>query len=403
MHDFIVVGGGIVGLATALELLRRRPGASLVLLEKEDRVAFHQTGHNSGVIHAGIYYAPGSLKAKLCLEGLHATKAFCDEHGIPYITCGKLIVATNEGEMQRNEALFERATANGLRLSKIGAEALREIEPNIRGTGALLSPETGIVSYRQICDKMADLLRSAGTEIRLCTTVTDIRDGADRVTVVAGGESLEARHVVCCAGLQSDRLARMAGAPVDFRIVPFRGEYFVLPPDKNEVVRHLIYPAPDPSMPFLGIHLTRMIDGTVTVGPNAVLGMAREGYPSLSFNLRDAVDLVSYAGFWKLVAKNWRHAAGEMRNSIWRSSYLRECQKYCPSLTLDDLKPYPSGIRAQAVTTKGEAIHDFLFAETRRTLHVCNAPSPAATSAIPIGRMIADKVLASGSNSGERT
>jgi L-2-hydroxyglutarate oxidase len=393
IHDFCVVGGGIVGVATALELLRERQGASLVLIEKENRVGFHQTGHNSGVIHAGIYYAPGSLKARLCAEGLRATKDFCDEHGIAYDTCGKLIVATNDVEMRRNEALFERATANGLKLFRISAGALREIEPNITGTGALLSPETGIVSYRQVCEKMADLLREAGAEIRLDATVTGISDEPDGVTIVAGGEALQARKLVCCGGLQADRLARMAGAKLDFRIVPFRGEYYLLPPEKNRIVKHLIYPVPDPSMPFLGIHLTRMIDGTVTVGPNAVLGMSREGYPAMSVDLRDMLDLASYGGFWKLIARNWHYAADELGNSVWKRGYLRQCQKYCPSLTSDDLKPYPAGIRAQAVTPMGAAIHDFLFAETNRTLHVCNAPSPAATSAIPIGRIIASKLL----------
>lgn len=393
IYDFCVVGGGIVGLATALELLRRRPGASLLLIEKETRVGQHQTGHNSGVIHAGIYYAPGSLKAKLSFEGLRATKAFCDEHGIAYDTCGKLIVATNDVELRRTEALYERATANGLTLSRISSGELREIEPNITGIGALLSPETAIVSYRQICEKMAQLLKAAGTDIRLGKAVTGIKEEADAVRIEAGGEAWVAQKLVCCGGLQSDRLARMAGAKVDFRIVPFRGEYFVLPPARNQIVRHLIYPAPDPDLPFLGIHLTRMIDGSVTVGPNAVLGLSREGYPRLSFDFRDTLDLLTFQGFWKLVGKNWRHAAGELRNSLWKRGYLQECRKYCPSLTLEDLQPYAAGIRAQAVTPRGEAIHDFLFAETGRTLHVCNAPSPAATSAIPIGRMIAAKLL----------
>ncbi|MDQ6435888.1 L-2-hydroxyglutarate oxidase [Mesorhizobium sp. LHD-90] len=397
MHDFCVVGGGIVGLATALELVRQRPGASLLLLEKEGRVGMHQTGHNSGVIHAGIYYAPGSLKAKLCVEGLSATKAFCDEHGIAYDTCGKLIVATNEVELRRTEALYERATANGIKLSRVSAGELGDIEPNITGIGALLSPETAIVSYRQICETMADLLREAGADIRLGKAVTRIEEETDRVRIEADGEAWSARKLVCCGGLQADRLARLASAKVDFRIVPFRGEYFVLPSAKSRIVKHLIYPAPDPDLPFLGIHLTRMIDGSVTVGPNAVLGLSREGYPRLSFNLRDTLDLVTFKGFWKLVANNRRHAAAELRNSLWRGGYLEECRKYCPSLTIDDLQPYPAGIRAQAVTSRGEAIHDFLFAGTDRTLHVCNAPSPAATSAIPIGRMIAAKIL------GERT
>jgi L-2-hydroxyglutarate oxidase len=393
IYDFCLVGGGIVGLATALELLRRRAGASLLLIEKEARVGQHQTGHNSGVIHAGIYYAPGSLKAKLSFEGLHATKEFCDEHGIAYDTCGKLIVATNDVELRRTEALYERATANGLTLSRVSSGELREIEPNITGIGALLSPETAIVSYRQICEKMAELLKAAGADIHFGKAVTGIKEEPDAVRIEADGETWSARRLICCGGLQSDRLARLAGAKVDFRIIPFRGEYFVLPPAKNRIVKHLIYPAPDPDLPFLGIHLTRMIDGSVTVGPNAVLGFSREGYPRLSFDLRDSLDLMTFPGFWKLVAKNRRHAFAELRNSLWRSGYLEECRKYCPSLTLDDLQPYPAGIRAQAVTPRGEAIHDFLFVETGRTLHVCNAPSPAATSAIPIGRMIAAKLL----------
>jgi len=393
LYDFCVIGGGIVGLATALKLLERRPGASLLMLEKEDRVARHQTGHNSGVIHAGIYYAPGSMKARLCSAGASATRDFCTEHGIPFVTCGKLIVATNPAEMQRISALYERATANGLKLRHVNRAELKELEPNISGTGALLSPETGIVDYRRVSEKMAELLLRAGATIRYGTNVDGIEEGVADITIRASGTSWQARQLVACAGLQSDRIARLAGAKVDYRIVPFRGEYFRLPPHRDKIVRHLIYPAPDPDLPFLGIHLTRMIDGGVTVGPNAVLGLSREGYPKLSFNLRDAVDLAAFPGFWKLVAKNGRHALSELRNSLSKQRYLEECQKYCPSLTVDDLGPCEAGIRAQAVTSNGEAVHDFLFAETTRTLHVCNAPSPAATSALPIGNMIAQKCL----------
>lgn len=394
IYDYCIVGGGIVGLATAFRLQQRRPGASLLLLEKEDGVARHQTGHNSGVIHAGIYYAPGSLKAKLCTAGLRATKAFCDEHGIAYDNCGKLIVATSALEMQRCEALYERATTNGLTLRRVSGGELREIEPNITGIGALLSPETAIVGFKAVAAKLAELIARAGAEIQLGRTVDAIVERGDTVAIGAGGESWTARQVICCAGLQSDRLARLAGAKAEFRIVPFRGEYFRLPPSRDSVVKHLIYPAPDPDLPFLGIHLTRMIDGSVTVGPNAVLGLSREGYPKLSVNLRDAADMLSYPGFWKLVAKNRRHALSELRNSLSKRAYLAECRKYCPDLTLADLQPYRAGIRAQAVLPDGQAVHDFLFAETARTLHVCNAPSPAATSALPIGDMIADKCLA---------
>jgi L-2-hydroxyglutarate oxidase len=392
IYDFCVIGGGIVGLATAMKLLERHPGASLLLLEKEDRVAAHQTGHNSGVIHAGIYYAPGSLKARLCTEGAQATKAFCTEHRIPFETCGKLIVATDAREMARIDVLHERASANGLKLERISAGALRELEPAVAGVGALLSPTTAIVDYRQVAAKMAELTQKAGAEVRYRSKVTRIADGPGIVTIGTDDSSWQARQLVACAGLQSDRLARLAGAKIDYRVIPFRGEYFRLPAQKRNIVSHLIYPAPDPDLPFLGIHLTRMIDSSITVGPNAVLGWSREGYPKLSFDLSDAVDLASFPGLWKLIAKNLGHATGELKNSLWKRGYLEECRKYCPSLAIEDLLPYEAGIRAQAVTSGGEAIHDFLFARTERTLHVCNAPSPAATSAIPIGAMIAEKV-----------
>ncbi len=393
IYDFCVIGGGIVGLATAMKLLEKQPGASLVLLEKEDSVAVHQTGHNSGVIHAGIYYVPGSLKARLCAAGATATKEFCRQHGIPFDACGKLIVATDAVELARIVALQERASANGLTLRRIGQEELKQLEPNISGIGALLSPETAIVDYRRISAAMAGTIRSQSAELCFGVEVDAIREEQGSVAIGAAGRSWTARTLVACAGLQADRLAALAGAKGDFRIVPFRGEYYRLPPEKNDIVRHLIYPAPNPDMPFLGIHLTRMIDGGVTVGPNAVLGLAREGYPKLSANFRDMASLFGYPGFWRLIASNAGYAVGELKNSIWKRGYLAECRKYCPSLNLEDLMPWSAGIRAQAVTSRGEAIHDFLVVETARTLHVCNAPSPAATSAIPIGDMIAARCL----------
>jgi L-2-hydroxyglutarate oxidase len=389
-YEFCIIGGGIVGLATAMKLLEMRPGATLVVLEKEARVAVHQTGHNSGVIHAGIYYEPGSLKAVLCRAGAEATKAFCTQHGIPFEACGKLIVATNAEELARIDALFARATANGLAIERVDGAELRRLEPNISGLGALLSRETGIVDYVRVSEIMANVVRAAGGAIRFGVEVDRISEQPGHVEIGAGDDSWQADRLVVCGGLQADRLARMAGLATDFRIVPFRGEYFRLPPDKNTIIRHLIYPAPDPSMPFLGIHLTRMIDGSVTVGPNAVIGFAREGYPKLSVNLRDTLDFVRFGGFWKLVAASRRHALHELKNSLSKSGYLEECRKYCPSLTVDDLLPYRAGVRAQVVTSEGKAVHDFLFKETDRMLHVCNAPSPAATSAIPIGAMIAE-------------
>ncbi|CAB3791114.1 L-2-hydroxyglutarate oxidase [Pararobbsia alpina] len=393
IYDYCVIGGGIVGLATAMKLQELEPQASLVLLEKESSLAMHQTGHNSGVIHAGIYYAPGSLKARLCRSGARATKAFCEQHGIPYETCGKLLVATNDLELQRMSGLVERARLNEIEVEQLDAAALHRREPNIDGLAALLVRETGIVDYRRVCASMATVIRQGGATIEMNVEVAAIREMADKVSVADNGREWQARKLVVCAGLQSDRLARMAGIETAHQIVPFRGEYYRLRPSRNDIVQHLIYPVPDPDLPFLGVHLTRMIDGSVTVGPSAVLGFAREGYPKFSFNLRDVAEYAGFPGFWKTMGKNLKHGIREMRNAMSKAGYLQECRKYCPSLELDDLMPYEAGIRAQAVMRDGTLVHDFLFLETARMLHVCNAPSPAATSAIPIGEMIAGKVV----------
>ena len=391
IYDYCVIGGGIVGLATAMKLLEMRPGASLVLLEKEKRLGLHQTGHNSGVIHSGIYYAPGSLKAELCRQGAEATKAFCTEHNIPFEVCGKLLVATDATEAQRMDALFERAKQNRIEVDRLDADALRREEPNITGVGALFVHATGIVDYRRVCDAMGQVIRSRGAAIEFGVAVGAIEETPSGVIVRAGGRSWTARRLIACAGLQSDRLAKIAGLKVEHQIIPFRGEYYRLPPSKNDIVRHLIYPIPDPDLPFLGVHLTRMIDGSVTVGPNAVLGFAREGYRKFSLAPRDVIEYARFPGFWKTILNNRGSAMTEMRNSLWKPGYLAQCRKYCPSLTLADLLPMEAGIRAQAVMRDGTLVHDFLFIETDRMLHVCNAPSPAATSAIPIGEMIASK------------
>jgi L-2-hydroxyglutarate oxidase len=392
--DFCVIGGGIVGLATAARLLDVFPGCALVLVEKEDRLAAHQTGHNSGVIHAGIYYEPGSLKARLCREGAAATKAFCDEHGIAYLQCGKSLVATNELELARLEGLVERADANGIVHQRLGHAELREREPNIVGLGALFLPATAVVDYRQVCDALAaDLAAKGGTIVREAR-VDAIEEAADGVTVRAGDAAWTAGQLVACAGLQADRLARLAGLRVDFRIVPFRGEYYRLPRSRDDLVRSLIYPIPDPELPFLGIHLTRTVDGGVTVGPNAVLGRAREGYRKRDVDTRDVGSYLRFPGFWRMARRNLRSGAAELANSLSKHRYLAACRKYCPSLTVDDLLPEAAGIRAQAVMSDGTLQHDFLFAESARTVHVCNAPSPAATSALPIGRMISERVAA---------
>jgi len=392
-YDFCVVGGGIVGLATAKALLERHPGATLVLLEKEHALAQHQTGHNSGVIHSGIYYAPGSLKADLCKRGERATKEFCSAHGIPFVTCGKTLVATNALELARLEALVVRARENGIDAERLDEGELRRREPNVTGLGALFVPATAIVDYRAVCAAMARDIQEEGAEIVLGAAVTAIRESARDVVVRAGSQNWTAGRLVACAGLQSDRLARLAGLPVTHQIVPFRGEYYRLPSEKNDIIRSLIYPVPDPELPFLGIHLTRMIDGGVTVGPNAVLGLSREGYPKLAVDLRDVAQYLFFPGLWRVLARFRKSVVSELKGSLLKSAYLRECRKYCPILTVADLLPYTAGIRAQAVMRDGTLVHDFLFLESERMLHVCNAPSPAATSAIPIGGRIAAAVV----------
>ncbi|MGO4005088.1 L-2-hydroxyglutarate oxidase [Pseudomonas fluorescens] len=393
IYDYCIIGGGIVGLATAMALLERQPGASLLILEKENVLARHQTGHNSGVIHAGIYYAPGSLKADLCKRGAQATKDFCTEHKIKFEVCGKLLVASTPLEVERMHALHERSKQNGLKVEQLDATELRRREPNIVGLGGLFLDATGIVDYKQVCQAMARVIEAAGGEICLQTTITAIQESADQVTISSHDRVWQARQLVACAGLQSDRLAAMAGVKIDHQIIPFRGEYFRLPASKNQIVNHLIYPIPDPELPFLGVHLTRMIDGSVTVGPNAVLGLGRENYNKFSINWRDVAEYARFPGFWKTIWNNLGSGTTEMKNSLFKRGYLEQCRKYCPSLQVDDLLPYEAGIRAQAVMRDGTLVHDFLFAETPRMVHVCNAPSPAATSAIPIGQMIAQRIF----------
>ena len=394
-YQYCVIGGGIVGLATALELRSRDASARIVLLEKEDGFGQHQTGHNSGVIHAGIYYQPGSLKARLCRAGAEATKTFCEVNRIPFEVCGKLLIATNALEMERMQALEERARQNDISFGTISAARLREIEPMVSGEGALLIHATGIVDYKQICLAMAQRLEEAGVRLLRRTRATAIAEDGASVTIRADtGETIRAEKLVACAGLQSDRIARLAGLNATHQIVPFRGEYYTLPPAKSAIVKHLIYPIPDPDLPFLGIHLTRMIDGRITVGPNAVLGFAREGYPKGSVQLGDVTSMLGFAGFWKMARKNLKSGIAEFRNSISRAGYLEQCRKYCPSLTLADLGAPGAGIRAQAILADGTLVHDFLFLESPRMLHVCNAPSPAATSAMPIAAMIVDKLQA---------
>lgn len=395
-YDYIIVGGGIVGMSTAWQLQQRHPEKKILVLEKEDQFSKHQTGHNSGVIHAGVYYAPGSLKAKFCKEGVEATINFCEANDIPYDQCGKLLVATNDVELERMEALFERCHTNGLDVERLDAQQLKEREPNITGVGGILVKTTGIVDYQLVTIKMAERFNEMGGETRLNTEVVGLNETNDGVTVDVntpqGAEQFKAKFLITCSGLMADRTTKMMGIETDFQIIPFRGEYYQLPAKYNDIVNHLIYPIPDPDLPFLGVHLTRMIDGSVTVGPNAVQGWKREGYGKINISLRDIWDMVTFSGFWKVLSSHWKTGLVETKNSWWKPGYLKLVQKYCPQLKVEDLQPYPAGIRAQAVMKDGALVHDFLFANSARSLHVCNAPSPAATSAIPIGNYICDKI-----------
>lgn len=404
MYDFVIIGGGIIGMSTAMQLIDVYPDARIALLEKESAPACHQTGHNSGVIHAGVYYTPGSLKAQFCLAGNRATKAFCDQNGIRYDNCGKMLVATSDLEMERMRALWERTAANGIEREWLNADELREREPNITGLGGIFVPSSGIVSYRDVTAAMAKIFQSRGGEIIYNAEVSGLNEHKNGVVIRTrqGGE-YEASTLISCSGLMADRLVKMLGLEPGFIICPFRGEYFRLAPEHNQIVNHLIYPIPDPAMPFLGVHLTRMIDGSVTVGPNAVLAFKREGYRKRDFSFSDTLEILGSSGIRRVLQNHLRSGLGEMKNSLCKSGYLRLVQKYCPRLSLSDLQPWPAGVRAQAVSPDGKLIDDFLFVTTPRTIHTCNVFFPAATSAIPIGAYIVSKVqtlLASQSNPG---
>lgn len=391
-YEFVVIGGGIVGLSAAMHLLERYPGRSLLLLEKEAELARHQTGHNSGVIHAGVYYAPGSLKARFCRAGSEATMAFCAERGLRFERCGKLLVATDALERERLRALVERCKQNGIEAHLLDASQLREREPHIVGLAAAWVPASAIVDYRAVAGAMAAVIRAKGADIRLGEHVEAIEERATHVMIGGARQSVAAGRAIVCAGLMADRLAALCGLASDFRIVPFRGEYYRLPARYDALVRHLIYPIPKPELPFLGVHLTRCIDGGILAGPNAVLSLAREGYRKGAFRFADVLELLRFGGFYRLGRAHWRTALAERWSSWSREAYARLCRKYCPELRAVDLLPHPSGVRAQVVMRDGTLMHDFLIRRSARTLHVCNAPSPAATAAIPIGRYIAQQV-----------
>ncbi len=389
-----IVGGGIVGLATALALLHKFPGISLTLLEKEKTVAAHQTGHNSGVIHSGLYYRPGSFKAKLCVSGAREMVDFCRENGIAHEITGKVVVATEESELPRLEELYRRGTANGIPgIEKIGPERLKEIEPRAAGIAALWVPGTGIVDYKAVSEKMADIVRRAGGEILLNAPLSSAQRMDGRWYLHVADRVLETDFIINCGGLHSDRVAKSCGADPGVKIVPFRGEYYTLTSEAKFYVRGLIYPVPDPAFPFLGVHFTRMIGGGVEAGPNAVLAFRREGYRKTDFRFGDLWETMTYPGFWKLAAKYPNVGFGEFYRSLSKKVFVRSLQKLVPAVGEMDLEPGGSGVRAQALNPAGQLLDDFCFKEEPGALHVLNAPSPAATASLPIGRAIADKVV----------
>ena len=392
MYDFAIVGGGIVGLSTALAIAQRYPHSRIAVLEKESSWAFHQTGHNSGVIHSGIYYKPGSFKAKFCHAGNRSMVEFCQEHGIDYDVCGKVIVATVEKELPLLENLYQRGLENGLDVAKISGLEVKEIEPHVRCLAGIRVPSTGIVNYSQVGQKYADLIRLQGGELYLNTKVEKIAATPHTQVLETTNGSFETRFVINCAGLHSDRIAKLGQVNPPAKIVPFRGEYYELVPEKRHLVKTLIYPVPNPNFPFLGVHFTRMIDGSVHAGPNAVLSFKREGYKKTDFNGRDLAEVLTYPGFWKLAAKHADEGIREIIRSLNKAAFVRSLQKLIPEVRSEDLIPTPAGVRAQALMNNGKLVDDFLIIKGQNSLHVCNAPSPAATSSLEIGKAIVEQM-----------
>lgn len=389
-YDIVVVGGGIVGAATAWTL-SRRPGLKLAVLEAESTLAAHQTGNNSGVIHSGLYYKPGSLKASNCTRGRSMLLDFCREHGVKHETCGKVVVATREDELPALATLEERGQANGLEgIRRLDPDGIRAIEPACAGIAGLWVPQTGIIDYKDVTAKLAELFRGQGGAVHTGARVTGITATPEAITVqCASGAEFHARYLINCAGLQSDRIARLAGIDPKLRIIPFRGEYYELKPGRHHLVRNLIYPVPDPRFPFLGVHFTRMVHGGVECGPNAVLAFRREGYTRSAFSWRDTGEMAGYSGFWRMARKHWKTGMGEFHRSFSKPAFVRALQRLLPALQEDDLVPGGAGVRAQAVTPEGALVDDFRIEKSARMIHVLNAPSPAATSSLSIGDTIA--------------
>jgi len=394
MYDYAIIGGGIVGLSTGMALGQRYPDATILILEKESQWAFHQTGNNSGVIHSGVYYKPGSFKAKFCRDGCQSMVAFCQEHGLPYDVCGKVIVATEEKELPLLENLYQRGLQNGIQVARITAEEVKEIEPHVNCLAGIRVFSTGITDYKQVCLKYAELIQHQGGDLRLNTRVLKIVDGAGGKVLETTQGSFEAQTVINCAGLQSDRVAKMTGVDPQAKIVPFRGEYYELVPEKRYLVNTLIYPVPNPAFPFLGVHFTKMIDGSVHAGPNAVLSLKREGYKKTDFDLRDFAEVMTYPAFWKLAARYADEGIKEMVRSFSKAVFVQSLQRLIPEVEMEDVIPTHAGVRAQALMDDGKLVDDFLIVRGESTIHVCNAPSPAATSSIEIGKAVAEQAPA---------
>ncbi|MCA9141641.1 MAG: L-2-hydroxyglutarate oxidase [Planctomycetaceae bacterium] len=390
--DVAIIGGGIVGLATAYQLLQRHPEKQVVVLEKESSVGVHQTGHNSGVLHSGIYYKPGSLKAQNCRVGKRAMEAFCEAEGIPYDVCGKVIVAVDDSEVPRLERIFERGQANEVACEMIDRERLRELEPHAAGVQAIHVPESGIVNYRRVGERLAEIIQERGSEVWCDARVVGFQKDGNKVVLATKQGELSANYAVNCCGLQSDRMSKMTGHKSDAKILPFRGEFYELKPDSQHLCRNLIYPVPDPSFPFLGVHFTRMIDGGVECGPNAVLAFAREGYRKTDINIADFVETLTYSGFLRMAAKYWRVGAGEMWRSFSKAAFVKALQRLMPEIRSEHLIPARAGVRAQAISPAGDMVDDFVIQASDNVINVNNAPSPAATSSLNIGNIIVDKL-----------
>lgn len=387
-----ILGGGIVGLATAYNLTQQQPGLSIRILEKEPDVGAHQTGHNSGVLHSGIYYKPGSLKAANCRLGKQAMERFCLEHGVPHDICGKVIVAVDDRELPTLERIYERGQQNGVRCEVIGHERLKELEPYAAGVKAIHVPEAGIVNYRAVCRKMAELVRKNDGDVRTGALVIGIRHEERLIAIQTTAGDFTADYVVNCTGLFADRVAKLTGRTTPEKVIPFRGEYFELRPGSQYLCKNLIYPVPDPSFPFLGVHFTRMIEGGIECGPNAVLAFAREGYKKTDINLRDLTETLTYGGFLKLAARNWRMGAGEMWRSVSKRAFVRALSRLMPLIQDADLIPHRAGVRAQAISPAGYLIDDFLIDAQHRVVNVLNAPSPAATSSLNVGKLVCEQL-----------